>query len=53
VFETKTAPVNYYYKTLGKYVAIDGMGTENEVFNRITAVLDSKIENQKHPVKIM
>lgn len=53
VFETKTAPVNYYYKTLGKYVAIDGMGTENEVFNRITAVLDSKIENQKHPVTIM
>ncbi|MCE5332487.1 MAG: adenylate kinase [Bacteroidales bacterium] len=53
VFETKTAPVNYYYKTLGKYVAIDGMGTENEVFDRITAVLDSKIENQKHPVTIL
>ncbi len=53
VFETKTAPVNYYYKTLGKYVAIDGMGTENEVFDRITAVLDSKNENQKHPITII
>ncbi len=41
VFEVKTAPVNYYYKTLGKYASIDGMGDVEEINARISEVLDS------------
>ncbi len=41
VFETKTAPVNYYYKTLGKYASIEGMGDVEEVNARISEVLDA------------
>lgn len=42
VYETKTAPVNEFYKNSGKYHAIDGMGTVEEIFGRISEVLDSK-----------
>ena len=46
VYEIKTAPVNDFYKKLNKYVAINGMGTVNEIFARITDIIDSKIENE-------
>ncbi len=39
VFEQKTQPVNAYYQELGKYIAIDGTGTIEEIFSRIEAVL--------------
>jgi adenylate kinase len=39
VYEIKTAPVIEFYKSLKKYVAIDGLGTVDEVFKRIEAVL--------------
>lgn len=39
VYEIKTAPVIEFYKSLKKYVAIDGLGTVEEVFKRIEAVL--------------
>lgn len=42
VYETKTAPVNEFYKNSGKYHAIDGMGSIEEIFGRISEVLDSK-----------
>jgi adenylate kinase len=42
VYEIKTAPVSDYYKSLNKYAAINGMGTVNEIFERISTVLDSK-----------
>lgn len=42
VFEQKTKPVNEYYQELGKYVAIDGTGTIEEIFSRIEAVLKGK-----------
>lgn len=42
VYETKTAPVNEFYKNSGKYHAIDGMGTVEEIFGRISEILDSK-----------
>jgi adenylate kinase len=42
VYETKTTPVNEFYKNSGKYHAIDGMGTVEEIFGRISEVLDSK-----------
>ena len=39
VFEQKTQPVNAYYQELGKYIAIDGTGSIEEIFARIAAVL--------------
>lgn len=41
VFEVKTAPVIEYYQSLGKYRAIDGLGTMEEVFARIKQVVDT------------
>lgn len=35
VFQQKTEPVNAYYQSLGKYVAIDGTGTISEIAARI------------------
>jgi len=42
VYEKQTAPVSEYYKSLGKYASIDGMGTVEEIFGRISAALDAK-----------
>jgi len=39
VFESKTQPVNDFYKALGKYVSIDGTGSIADIFGRIDAVL--------------
>ena len=43
VYETQTAPVSNFYKNLNKYDAIYGMGTRDEIFERIESVLDSKL----------
>ena len=40
-YEAKTAPVADYYKQKGMYTAIEGTGTVDEIFNRLTAVIDS------------
>ena len=45
VYEIKTAPVSDFYKKLNKYSGIKGMGTVEDIFARITEVIDSKIEN--------
>ena len=42
VYQTKTAPVSDYYKNKNKYAAINGMGTIDEIFSRISGVIDSK-----------
>lgn len=42
VYHTLTEPVNEFYKNSGKYISIDGMGTIAEIFNRISATIDSK-----------
>jgi adenylate kinase len=42
VYESKTAPVSDFYKNKNKYAAINGMGTVDEIFGRISAVIDSK-----------
>jgi len=42
VYETKTAPVSDFYKNKDKYAAIHGMGSIDEIFGRISTVLDSK-----------
>ena len=43
IYQQKTTPVSDYYKKLNKYVAIDGMGEINEIFDRITTVIDSNL----------
>jgi len=42
VYENKTAPVNDFYKNKNKYASIHGMGSIDEIFERISTVLDSK-----------
>lgn len=44
VYETKTAPVNDFYKSLDKFVGVDGTGTVEEIFERISVVLDGKLK---------
>lgn len=41
VFEAKTAPVNDFYRKLNKYVAVDGVGTIDEIFERIVKAVNS------------
>jgi len=42
VYQTQTAPVNDFYKKLNKYTSVDGMGTIDDIFGRISTVIDSK-----------
>jgi len=42
VYHCQTEPVNEYYKNLNRYTPIDGMGTIDEIFGRISTVIDSK-----------
>lgn len=41
VYESKTAPVNDFYQQLGKYRPVNGLGSIDDIFGRIKAVLDS------------
>jgi adenylate kinase len=43
IYDTKTAPVNDYYKALGKYHAIDGLGEIEEIFGRISIIIDAEM----------
>jgi adenylate kinase len=43
VYHEKTAPVNNFYNELNKYFAVNGMGTIDEIFGRITEVIEKKI----------
>lgn len=42
IYQKKTTPVSDFYRSLNKYAAIDGIGTVNEIFSRISEVIDSK-----------
>ncbi|MBP6610098.1 MAG: adenylate kinase [Paludibacter sp.] len=44
IYETKTAPVNDFYKQLGKYHAINGIGAIDEIFSRISVHIDAEIK---------
>lgn len=41
VYEEQTTPVMDFYKAQGKYRGIDGMGSIEEIFGRITSVLEA------------
>ena len=43
VYHKLTEPVNDFYKNKNQYTPIDGMGTIEEIFGRISEVIDSKI----------
>lgn len=40
VYHKQTAVVSEYYAAQNKYASVDGVGTMDEVFDRITAVID-------------
>lgn len=42
-YEDKTMPAVRWFGTIGKLVEIDGVGTEDEVFGRLTEVIDTHI----------
>ena len=42
VYESKTAPVSDFYKNKNKYANVNGMGTIDEIFGRISNIIDSK-----------
>jgi len=42
VYEQQTAPVIYYYEKMHKYHPVDGLGTIEEIFNRIVEVVESR-----------
>lgn len=39
VYKTETAPVMNYYKNKGSYFAVDGVGTIDEIFGRLKAII--------------
>lgn len=43
VYYSQTKPVSEFYKSLGKFVGIHGMGTIDEIFGRISAAIDEKL----------
>ena len=40
VYHSQTKPVTEYYKMLGKYVSVYGMGSINDIFGRIADAID-------------
>jgi len=42
VYHRQTAPVNDFYKNLNKYTSIDGVGSIESIFGRISEVIDLK-----------
>jgi len=45
IYHQNADEVNNFYKKSNKYVAIEGIGTVEEIFSRISQVIDSKINS--------
>lgn len=43
IYKTQSRPACEFYKKLNKYTAVDGRGTIEEVFERISTIIDSKL----------
>lgn len=43
IYKTQSTPASRFYNSLNKYAAVDGLGTIDEIFRRISAVIDSKL----------
>lgn len=48
IYVQNAEPMNEFYKKLNKYIAIDGVGTVEEVFSRIEKVINSKLNEAKN-----
>lgn len=46
-FEVQTAPLLDYYKRQGKLASVDGLGTADEIFERVKAALSRFERNQR------
>lgn len=44
VYDRQTIPVTYYYDKMHKHVVVDGIGKINQIFLRITKVIDTKVK---------
>jgi adenylate kinase len=42
LYETQTAPLIDYYGSAGRLVVIDGVGTPDQVFSRLTSAIDAR-----------
>ncbi|HAN77542.1 MAG TPA: adenylate kinase [Bacteroidales bacterium] len=43
IYKCYTEPVAEYYKKCNKFIAINGVGSVEQIFNRITSVIEEKI----------
>lgn len=48
IYVQNAEPINEFYKKLNKYIAIDGVGTVEEVFSRIEKVINSKLNEAEN-----
>ncbi len=44
-FETKTLPVVEYYQKQKKYITVDGMGTEEQILNRLSETVENAFKH--------
>jgi adenylate kinase len=42
LYESQTAPLIEFYGRTGRLVTVDGVGSPDEVFDRLTTVVDSR-----------
>jgi adenylate kinase len=43
VYKLQSKPAAQFYKSLNKYAAVDGLGTIEEIFERISAIIESQL----------
>jgi adenylate kinase len=43
VYRNETEPVRDYYQHQGKYIGIDGIGSIDEIFDRLCEAIDSSL----------
>ena len=43
VYNAQTAPVADFYKEKGKYTGIDGIGSIEDIFNRLADTIEAKV----------
>lgn len=48
VYRLQTAIVSDYYASRGKYASVNGTGTMDEVFERITDIIDELMDAEEH-----
>lgn len=43
IYKIRSTPASAYYKKLNKYVAINGLGTVDDIFQRLSQAIESKL----------